>query len=299
MGPRSNRCPGRRRWWNLKKPGNRSCDVDKYDPYDAVMDRLAALAVQAVGSPEVALQAYWLGVLCATLRDMPGRPLTLDQLRRRAGAAPLPDWAHAYAGNGLNRLIESGVWLDKNDCVRLPLPQVMTDGAWRARGSVEMRLGPSVRLYAADIHEEMQRLWQAACWLYGVHPAAWQGVPGEVLRGAVLFEAGLFFACHEYFETLWGRTDDPASDFYQGLIQVAVAMRHLESHNRRGARILLQAGTGRLQRYPAVYKGLALGPFLDQLEQLKQDLREASGEWVWDGAPPLLGGIQWSDVDAF
>jgi predicted metal-dependent hydrolase len=175
----------------------------------------------------------------------------------------------------------------------------MTDDAWQAHGAIELRLDPTVRLYAADIREEMRRLWQAARGLYGVHPAAWQGVPGEVLKGAVLFEAGLYFACHEYFEMLWGRTGDPASDFYQGLIQVAVAMRHLESHNWRGARLLLQSGTGRLRRYPAVYKGLALGPFGEQIEQVKQGLSAASEERGGGGAPRLLSGAEWSDPDAF
>ncbi|MDH3604634.1 MAG: hypothetical protein OEU26_33930, partial [Candidatus Tectomicrobia bacterium] len=132
----------------------------KYDPYDAVMDRLAALAVQAVGSPEAAVQAYWLGVLCAALDAMPGKRLTLDRLRRRAGdGAPLPDWAQAYAGTSLKRLIESEIWLDNEDFVSLPLPQVMTDGAWRAPGEMGMRLCPAAHLYAADIREEMRRLW--------------------------------------------------------------------------------------------------------------------------------------------
>jgi hypothetical protein len=88
----------------------------------------------------------------------------------------------------------------------------------------------------------------------------------------VLFEAGLYFACHEYFETLWGRTEDVASDLYQGLIQIAVALRHLESHNVRGAILLLRYGMGRLQRYPAVYKGLSLAAWLERLETLLEYL---------------------------
>jgi predicted metal-dependent hydrolase len=93
-------------------------------------------------------------------------------------------------------------------------------------------------------------------------------VPEEVGRGVVLYEMGLYFACHEHFETLWGRTQDAASDVYQGIIQVAVAMRHLESHNVRGAVLLLRYGMGRLQRYPAVYKGLQLAAWLERLEAL-------------------------------
>jgi predicted metal-dependent hydrolase len=94
----------------------------------------------------------------------------------------------------------------------------------------------------------------------------------EVARGAVLFDAGFYFACHEYFEMLWGRPGDVASDFYQGLIQVAVAIRHLESHNVRGAIVLLHNGLGRLRRYPTNYKGLTLARFLDEATTLLQRL---------------------------
>ena len=63
-----------------------------------------------------------------------------------------------------------------------------------------------------------------------------------------------------------------ASDLYQGIIQIAVAMWHLESHNVRGAMLLLGYGMGRLQRYPAVYKGLPLAVWLERLETLLEHL---------------------------
>src|SRR5438876_253735 len=110
--------------------------------------------------------------------------------------------------------------------------------------------------------------WQAACYLYGPWPPDFAAIPEAVRRGVVLFETGLYFACHEYFESLWGRTGDAASDCYQGIIQIAVALRHLESHNVRGAMILLRYGMGRLQRYPAVYQGLPLAAWLERLEIL-------------------------------
>ena len=65
-----------------------------------------------------------------------------------------------------------------------------------------------------------------------------------------------------------GSTGDAASDLYQAIIHIAVAMRHLESHNVRGAVILLRYGMGRLQRYPAVYQGLSLASWLERLETL-------------------------------
>ena len=126
--------------------------------------------------------------------------------------------------------------------------------------------------YIDEIQDYAGRIWQAACRLYGPQTPDLAALPDAVRRGVILFEAGLYFACHEYFETLWGRTDDAASDLYQGMIQIAVAMRHLESHNVRGAIILLRYGMGRLQRYPAVYKGLPLAAWLERLETLLQYL---------------------------
>src|SRR5262249_21393389 len=126
--------------------------------------------------------------------------------------------------------------------------------------------------YVAEIHDQACRIWQAACYLYGPWPIEFTAVPEEVRRGVVLFETGLYFACHEDLETLCGRTEDAASDFSQGIIQIAVAMRHLESHNVRGAVILLRYGMGRLQRYPSVYKGLPLAAWLERLEMLLEHL---------------------------
>ena len=126
--------------------------------------------------------------------------------------------------------------------------------------------------YVDEMRDHVCRLWQAACHLYGPHAPDLAALPEAVRRGVVLFETGFYFACHEYFETLWGRTDDVASDLYQGIIQIAVAMRHLESHNVRGAIILLRYGMGRVQRYPAVYKGLHLDAWLERLETLREHL---------------------------
>jgi hypothetical protein len=126
--------------------------------------------------------------------------------------------------------------------------------------------------YIDEIRDYVCRIWQAVCCLYGRQTPDLAALPEEVRRGVVLFEAGLYFACHEYFETLWGRTGDAASDLYQGMIQIAVAMRHLESHNVRGAIILLRYGMGRLQRYPAVYQGLPLAAWLARLETFLQYL---------------------------
>jgi predicted metal-dependent hydrolase len=159
-----------------------------------------------------------------------------------------------------------------------------------------VRVPPVYQSYVADLQEQTCRLWQAVRRLYGVRSSALQKLPQEVARGTVLFDAGFYFACHEYFETLWGRTGDVASAFYQGLIQVAVAMRHLESHQVRGAITLLHSGLARLRRYPPTYKGLTLGRFREEVAALLHDLQTLpdAARYQFDPSqvPRLLGDME-------
>jgi uncharacterized protein len=243
------------------------------DPFDILMDRLAALAVEAVQVPETAVQAYWLSLISAMLQDDPSFHLPLAGVVQQAIlAGSLDEWACPLAPGALMHLLRAEDLLEGIDGPRLPrrLPVTWEQVASFHESAVSVR--QVYHPYIADMHEQASRLWQATRCLYGVRSEALQQLPEEMARGVVLFEAGLYFACHEYFETLWGRTGDEASDFYQGLIQVAVAMRHLESHNVHGAVTLLRNGLRRLQRYPANYKGLTLARFLAEVVSLLHHL---------------------------
>jgi hypothetical protein len=256
-----------------------------FDPFDALMDRLAALAVEAVQAPVAAVQAYWLSCLCPGLHTDPALHVSLDGVVQQAWHT-LEEWARPVAPGALIHLLRTTDLLVASENPRLTQYQpVMWDDVGVYRG-VSVSVLPRYWPYMADIEEQTSRIWQASCRLYGVRPAALQQVPEEVVRGAVLFDAGLYFACHEYFETLWGRAGDGASDFFQGLIQVAVALRHLESHNVRGASILLGYGRRHLQCYPAYYKGLQLGRFLAEVEVLQEYLHTL----------PELAGYQFDAV---
>jgi hypothetical protein len=96
------------------------------------------------------------------------------------------------------------------------------------------------------------------------------GSPGaarDVAIGAALFNAGLFFECHEWFEGLWKATSGPEKDFYQGIVQAAAAFYHYEKDNRHGRRTLMRKGRGRLASYPGDYLGVDLARFEDDLAQ--------------------------------
>lgn len=59
-------------------------------------------------------------------------------------------------------------------------------------------------------------------------------------------------------EELWQELRGPARDFFQGLVQWAVAFHHLSRGNRAGARSLLARAEARQRGYPDVYCGLDL-----------------------------------------
>jgi uncharacterized protein len=261
--------------------------------YDALLDQLAALAVHAVQHVEMALHAYWLA-LSSTLWQEHSlvRLGTLLHTAQTGVTLPLAAWAMPYAPGALGSLLHQGVWYQSVVAGRLPHYQQHTWETLQHYAAVQLGCPPAPALYLPDVQQETRALWHAAERLYGPEAQIFTGIPREVVRGVVLFEAGLYFACHEYFELLWGRTDDTASNFYQGLIQVAVAMRHLESHNVRGAITLLHYGIRRFQPYPGMYKGLQLAVFVQRLHALLADLESLAEPTTYrfDAAtiPPLV-----------
>jgi predicted metal-dependent hydrolase len=74
-------------------------------------------------------------------------------------------------------------------------------------------------------------------------------------KGVAEFNAGLFFECHDTLEDMWGGIRGPSRDFFQGLIQVAVAYYHLGNANAAGAESMMRRALKRLERYPARYCG--------------------------------------------
>ena len=78
-------------------------------------------------------------------------------------------------------------------------------------------------------------------------------------RGVEEFNAGLYFECHDTLEEVWSGVRGPGRDFFQGLIQVAVACYHLSNGNAGGARSLFERALRRLEPYPERYLGIDLG----------------------------------------
>ena len=85
-------------------------------------------------------------------------------------------------------------------------------------------------------------------------------------RGVEQFNTRQFFEAHETWEELWTDYQGPARKFYQGLIQVAVALHHFGNGNIRGAKKLYLSSSAYLQPYRPVYQGLDLEKLLAEFE---------------------------------
>ena len=72
--------------------------------------------------------------------------------------------------------------------------------------------------------------------------------PGQLLQAIREFNSRKWFECHETVEDLWIGETGETRDFYQGIIQIAVALHHWRNGNFKGAVSLLKGGVGYLGR---------------------------------------------------
>jgi len=80
--------------------------------------------------------------------------------------------------------------------------------------------------------------------------------PEELLQAIDEFNRGDWFECHETLEELWVGEKGELRDFYQGVLQMAVALYHWRNGNLKGALILLEGGRDCLSRVSAVCLGV-------------------------------------------
>jgi predicted metal-dependent hydrolase len=92
--------------------------------------------------------------------------------------------------------------------------------------------------------------------------------------GIAQFNQGEFYACHDTLEAIWMEAETYEKPFFQGILQLAVALYHLGNQNWRGAAILLGEGTRRLEPFEPSYRGVNVSDLLDRssiwLEMLQQ-----------------------------
>lgn len=108
--------------------------------------------------------------------------------------------------------------------------------------------------------------------------------------GVELFNQREWYAAHDAFEALWHDTEDPERRWLQGIVQIAVAMVHVERGNHNGALILLGEGCTRLRTAVAAPPSWTSSSIFDPCRALQQQLSGAAvaGAAAADAVPALV-----------
>jgi hypothetical protein len=110
-------------------------------------------------------------------------------------------------------------------------------------------------------------------------------------KGVALFNGVRYWHAHEAWETLWRAAPDEDRDFYQGLIQVAAGLLHLQRRNMRGARNKLSEGMDRLRPYLPSHRGVFVNELMGEARRILDDLESGYLPYL---IPPI---IRFADAD--
>jgi predicted metal-dependent hydrolase len=105
-----------------------------------------------------------------------------------------------------------------------------------------------------------------------IPPAFWDGIDQ--------FNQGEFYACHDTLEAIWMESAQTEKAFYQGVLQIAVALYHLGNLNWQGAVILLGEGIRRLTPYEPHYFGIDVERLVDDSVALLRSLQALGAEKI-------------------
>ena len=116
--------------------------------------------------------------------------------------------------------------------------------------------------------------------------------PSEFWRGVEQFNQGDFYACHDTLEAIWMEAETQEKSFYQGILQIAVALYHLNNKNWRGSAILLGEGISRLNQYSPSYGGIDVLDLLDRAVEWLLVLQKAGPDRVEELAQAIISADQ-------
>ena len=103
-------------------------------------------------------------------------------------------------------------------------------------------------------------------------------LPAEFWEGVNAFNQEEFYRCHDILEALWMESSENNRNFYQGILQIAVACYHLTNNNWQGAVTLLGEGNRRLVDYQPSWEDIDITRLLTQSQTLLITLQQCGME---------------------
>jgi hypothetical protein len=93
-------------------------------------------------------------------------------------------------------------------------------------------------------------------------------MPDPLEAGIILFNSGRYFEAHEAWEDQWRLAGGPLRLYYQGLVQAAVGLAHLDRGNLNGAAAQLGKSVAKLSEYPDQFCRIDNRKLVDDLRQV-------------------------------
>lgn len=116
--------------------------------------------------------------------------------------------------------------------------------------------------------------------------------PGQLLQGIREFNRREWFECHETVEDLWIGAAGEARDFYQGVIQIAVALHHWRNGNFGGSVSLLKGGVEYLSHVADRCQWVDVAALIADSDRMLAALEELGKERMESLDPGLIPRIQ-------
>ena len=95
------------------------------------------------------------------------------------------------------------------------------------------------------------------------------------LEGITLFNEHEYFDAHEAWEDVWHIAYGVKHDYYQGLIQCAVALEHYRRSNPRGVVSLFKSYQTKFEQVPPQFMGLDVRRFLGEMHAALRPVLDA------------------------
>ena len=112
--------------------------------------------------------------------------------------------------------------------------------------------------------------------------------PGQLLQGIREFNRHDWYECHETIEDLWLGEEGEVRNFYQGIIQIAIALLHWRNGNFGGAVSLLKGGTGYLSHVSDRCQWVDVAGLIAEADKVRTTLEELGKERMEMLDPELI-----------
>ena len=119
----------------------------------------------------------------------------------------------------------------------------------------------------------------------------------ELLLAIAQFNRCDWFECHETLEELWMGEHGEMRSFYQGILQISVAMHHWANGNFEGAIALLKSGADYLRNVRSVCRQIDVTGFVAAADSFRKALDGLGKERMAELDPSLMPPIQTVPVE--